>query len=99
MEGKIKGVLDPVLKLVVDEIKKAVSYYLTEEKGESPSSLIVTGGTSGMPEIISVLSSLLGLEISVGNPFGKVKMDPETLKKLAPYSPLYGVAVGLAMRD
>jgi type IV pilus assembly protein PilM len=99
LEGKIKGVLDPVLKLVVDEIKKAVSYYLTEEKGESPSSLIVTGGTSGMPEIISVLSSLLGLEISVGNPFGKVKMDPETLKKLAPYSPLYGVAVGLAMRD
>ena len=99
LEGKIKGVLDPVLKLVVDEIKKAVSYYLTEEKGESPSSLIVTGGTSGMPEIISVLSSLLGLKISVGNPFGKVKMDPETLKKLAPYSPLYGVAVGLAMRD
>jgi type IV pilus assembly protein PilM len=99
LEGKIKGVLDPVLRLVVDEIKKAISYYLTEEKGETPSSLIVTGGTSGMPEIISVLSDLLGIEVLVGNPFSKIKMDPETAKKLAPYSPLYGVAVGLAMRD
>jgi len=99
LEGKIKKVLDPVLGLVVDEIKKATSYYLTEEKGETPASLIVTGGTSGIPEIISVLSGLLGVEISVGNPFAKVRVNPETLKKLAPYSPLYGVAVGLAMRD
>jgi len=99
LEGKIKGALDPVLRLVVDEIKKAISYYLTEEKGETPASLIITGGTSGMPEIISVFSDLLGLEVSVGNPFAKIKMDPETLKKIAPYSPLYGVAVGLAMRE
>jgi type IV pilus assembly protein PilM len=99
LEGKIKGVLDPVLRLVVDEIKKAISYYLTEEKGETPVSLIVTGGTSGMPEIISVLSGLLGLEVSVGNPFAKIKIDPETLKRLAPYAPLYGVAVGLALRE
>jgi type IV pilus assembly protein PilM len=99
LEGKVKGVLDPVLRLVVDEIKKAISYYLTDEKGETPSALIVTGGTSGIPEIISMLTKLVGMEVLVGNPFAKVKIDPETAKKLAPYAPLYSVAVGLALRE
>ena len=99
LEGKVKGVLEPVLNLVVDEIKKAVSYYLSEEKGETPSAIIVTGGTSAMPEIISMLSQLVGMEVLVGNPFAKVKVDTQTAQKLAPYAPLYSVAVGLAMRE
>lgn len=99
LEGKVKSALDPVLRLVVDEIKKAINYYQSEEKGEAPSSVVISGGTSGMPQIISSLSSLLGMEVLVGNPFSKVKTDPETLKKLAPYAPLYAVAVGLAMRE
>jgi type IV pilus assembly protein PilM len=99
LEGKIRGVLNPILRLVVDEIKKATSFYLTEEKGEPPSTLIMSGGTSGMPQIITTLSQMLGTEVVVGNPFAKIKCDPETLQKLVPYSPLYGVAVGLALRE
>jgi type IV pilus assembly protein PilM len=99
LEGKVKGALDPVLKMVTDEIKKAISYYQTEEKGESPNAIIVSGGTTGMPQIISMLTSLLGVEVLVANPFGKVQVDPVTLKKLSAYSPLYSVAVGLALRE
>lgn len=99
LEGKVKGTLEPVLRLVVDEIKKAISYYQTEEKGEAPSAVIISGGTSGMPQIVSMLSELLGMEVLVGNPFSKIKTDPETAKKLAPYAPLYAVSVGLAMRE
>lgn len=99
LEGKVKNTLDPVLRMVVDEIKKAISYYLSEEKGENPNSLIVSGGTSAMPDIISTLSKLISMEVLVGNPFAKIKIDPETAKKLAPFAPLYGVATGLAMRD
>ncbi len=99
LEGKIKGALDPVLRLVVDEIKKAINYYQTEEKGDAPTAIFISGGTSGMPQIISMLSSLLGMEVLVANPFAKIKVDPEAAKKLAPYAPLYSVAVGLALRD
>lgn len=99
LEGKVKSALDPVLRLVVDEIKKAVSYYLSEEKGEPPSALYVTGGTSATPDIIVELSKYVGMEVLAGNPFSKVKIDAATAQKLAPYAPLYGVAVGLAMRD
>ncbi len=99
LEGKIKGVLDPVLRLVVDEIKKAVSYYLSEEKGEPPSALYVTGGTSATPDIITMLSKYVGMEVLAGNPFSKVRVDTATAQKLAPYAPLYAVAAGLAMRE
>lgn len=99
LEGKIKGALDPVLRLVSDEIKKAIHFYQAEEKGEAPSAVIISGGSSGMKDIVPVLSNLLGLEVVIGNPFSKVSMDPATAKKLAPYAPLYAVSVGLSLRN
>jgi type IV pilus assembly protein PilM len=99
LEGKVKGALDPVLKLVVDEVKKAINYYQTEERGEAPNAVIISGGSSGMPQIISMMTNLLGLEVMIANPFGRVRTDAETAKKIAPYSPLYSVAAGLAMRE
>lgn len=99
LEGKIKGALDPVVSTVVDEIKKAIHFYQAEEKGESPRSVIVSGGTSGMPEITSVFTKALNLEVIMGNPFSKVAIDAKTAQSLVNYAPLYSVAVGLAMRE
>jgi type IV pilus assembly protein PilM len=99
LEGKIKGALDPVIAMVTDEIKKAIHFYQTEEKGESPRSVIISGGTSGMPEVTSVLTRSLNLEVIMGNPFSKVSIDAKTAQNLANYGPLYSIAVGLAMRQ
>ena len=99
LEGKIKNALDPVVRLVVDEIKKAVNYYLTDEKGEMPTTLVMSGGSSGMPDMISALSKTVGMEVLVGNPFMHIQIDPGSVQKLASFAPLYGVAVGLAMRE
>lgn len=35
LEGKIKGAIDPVFRVVTDEIKKAIHFYQTEEGGGS----------------------------------------------------------------
>ena len=99
LEGKIKGALDPILRMVVDEVIKAIHYYQQEEKGDIPGAVIISGGTSGMPEIISTISGLLGMEVVIGNPFSKLSVDPDVAKKLSPYAPLYAVAVGLAMHE
>ncbi|KKQ24409.1 MAG: Type IV pilus biogenesis ATPase PilM [Candidatus Woesebacteria bacterium GW2011_GWA1_37_8] len=98
LEGKIKSALEPVFRMVADEMKKAISYYQSSEQGESPKSAILTGGSAAMPEVASVLTRLLGLEVVVGNPFSKVFVAPEAVNALAGYAPLYSVAVGLAMR-
>ena len=99
LEGKVKGALEPVVASVVDEIKKAVHYYQSEEKGQAPTSVILTGGSSFMPEAISFFSQLLGLEIEIGNPFANIAMSEEAAKVLKNYAPLYAVAVGLALYE
>lgn len=98
LEGKVKASLAPVFNLVAEEIKKAIHFYQTEEKGEAPKSVIVSGGTSSMPEAISTLTNLLGIEVAAGNPFAKVSVDAEASKSLANYTCLYSIAVGLALR-
>lgn len=99
LEGKIKKSLDPIFKLVADEIKKAIHFYQSEERGEVPQSIIISGGSAGMPEAVSSLTKLLGIEVVVGNPFSKVEVAPQAVQTLSGYAPLYAVAVGLAMRE
>lgn len=99
LEGKVRKALDPIFRLVADEMRKAMHFYQSEEKGELPKSVILSGGTAGMPEAASSLTKLLGLEVVVGNPFTKVEVAPEAVKSLSGYAPLYSIAVGLAMRE
>ena len=99
LEGKIKGALDPVFRIVVEEMKKAIHFYQSEEKGEAPKSLILSGGTAGLPEALSLLTKMMGIEVLIGNPFAKISVDPEAAKSLASFAPLYAIAVGLAMRE
>lgn len=98
LEGKVGVALDPVFKIISEEIKKSISFYQSEEKGEMPTSLILTGGTSGLPDAITRLSKTVGVEVSIGNPFSRIIVDPATAKSLSAYAPLYPIAVGLALR-
>lgn len=99
LEGKIKMALDPVFRMVSEEMKKAMHFYQSEEGGDTPRSAVLSGGTAGMPEIASTLTKLLGLEVVVGNPFSKVEVSPEAVQSLSGYAPLYSISVGLALRE
>ena len=99
LEGKVKGALEPVFRVVADEMKKAIQFYQADEKGDIPRSAVLSGGTAGMPEAASTLTKLLGIEVVVGNPFARVDVDPSAVKQLAGFAPLYGIAVGLAMGE
>lgn len=99
LEGKVGSALEPVFKVVSEEIKKVIHFYQIEEKGQAPTTLILSGGTAGLPGLAPTLTKLLGLEVLIGNPFIKISVDAETAKNLASYAPLYSIAVGLAMRN
>jgi type IV pilus assembly protein PilM len=99
LEGKIKVAIEPIFRMVVDEIRKAIHFYQTEENGDKPSSVVLSGGSSGMPEVVNYLTRMLGLEVVVGNPFTRVVLDPKAANTLSGYAPLYSTAVGLAMRE
>ncbi|MBX4205775.1 type IV pilus assembly protein PilM [Candidatus Microgenomates bacterium] len=98
LEGKVSQALDPVFRIITEEIKKAIHYYQTEEKGNAPASIVLSGGASGLPEAGNYLAKALGLEVIIGNPFSKVTVDANTGKSLVSFAPLYGICVGLALR-
>lgn len=98
LEGKVAASIGSVFSVVVDEIKKAVTYFKTEVGDDTPvASLILSGGISGMPEIVPFLAERLSMEVLIGDPFVKVAKNENFARSFAPYSPMYGVAVGLAM--
>ncbi len=99
LEGRVGSALSPVFRIVAEEVKKAVHFYQTEESGDMPTSLILSGGTAGLPGVVPMLTRLLGMEVLIGNPFIKVAVDPNIANNLTSYAPLYSIAVGLALRN
>ena len=99
LEGKVKQALNIVVASLIDEIKKAIGFWKQEHPDYSVQVGVLTGGTAGLPELIPSITESLGIEMSIGNPFSSVNLDQSTSKSLSGYSPLYAIAVGLAMRD
>ena len=99
LEGKIKATIDPVFKLVVDEIGRAIHFYQTENQTSPPTAVVATGASVGMPGMVSTLSKQLGVEVTLGNPFAKVNLPENASKTILGYASMYGIATGLAMRD
>ena len=89
--------MDKSFGAVAEEIKKALRFYQVEG-GSRVQSVIVSGGSAIMPDVSPVFTQILGLEVVVGNPFSNVETNPEDVKALSGYAPLYSIAVGLAMR-
>lgn len=99
LEGKVKMAMSPVLDTVVSEMEKAVHFYQTN-KQKTISQVILAGGTSSLPEIMSHLAQKLNLEIRVGDPFVRLEKDSEILSKIpAGVAPFYATAIGLALKD
>jgi type IV pilus assembly protein PilM len=99
LEGKVAGAILPIFRIVTEEVKKAVHYYQTEEKGEAPKVVILSGGGAGLPDMSVNLAKTLNSEVIIANPFSKVSVDPNLARNIIPYAPLYSVCVGLALRE
>lgn len=99
LEGKIMGAIGPILQKVVSEMEKAILFYQTTKK-KQVKRVVLAGGTAGLPEVVSLLAQKLNLEIQVGDPFIRLVKDEEIIKKIpSGVTPLYAIAIGLALKD
>lgn len=99
LEGKVKGAIDPIFRVVSDELKKAIQYWLSEQQGSAVQAVVLAGGTAGLPEVAPLLAKATGLEVTIGDPFAQVSKDPNLAKQLSGFAPLYAIAAGLAQRE
>lgn len=99
LEGKLTAAIKPVFDVVVNEIRRAVAYYIGKNPNDPIKRIIVSGGAAKLPGMVVYLAEELGIEVQMGNPWEGVEL-PETLSsKLVDAGPTYAVAVGLAMKD
>jgi len=97
---EILQIVDDVVETFFREIKKTVDFYVSSTSDESLVGCVVTGGGSLIPGILEGLESLLGVKVSVLNPFDKISVNKSNVKENDLDSLTYtGVQViGLAMR-
>jgi type IV pilus assembly protein PilM len=99
LEGRVRLALEPLMRILVSEIKKAVQYFVSENLNlGKPKKMILTGGLAILPDLLSYLTKEFDMEIAIANPFLNILVPDEFQKMISDYAPFYSVAVGLAMR-
>lgn len=92
-------VIAPFVDRLVNEIERMDDLFFKKE-GKKIEKVILTGGTANMPGVAEYLSRKLGLVVTIGNPFGRVKFEPALDQILRrDLGSTLSVSVGLAMRE
>lgn len=98
LEGQVLKSMRPILGTITDEIQRSIKFY-QEQYGSAVGRIVLTGGTSRMPELASYFKSVLNVEVVFGNPWSGVVFQPELTEKLNANAAEFACAVGLAMRE
>lgn len=94
LEGKVRQAMDPVMHILVGEIRKALQYYQSGKTNASVHSILLTGGGSYLPGLPTYFTEALSAEVSVVNPFSG--LDAAAGVELPKDGATYAVALGLA---
>jgi len=98
---EIVGIIDDVVEMFFSEIKKTIDFYQSSSSDESMDGCVVTGGGVLIPGLVEGLEALLGVEVSVLNPFEKITYNSKNISEEEINEIAYrGVTVlGLALRS
>lgn len=85
---------------VIDEIRNSVDYYRTEPGGVHIQRVVLTGGSSLIPDFDERLADSLRIDVEHGKPFrsvsiGDLKLAPADIEAAQPFM---AVAMGLALQ-
>jgi type IV pilus assembly protein PilM len=87
-----------VVSSIINEIRYVLNLYQNQSKA-AVEKIILTGGSSFLPNLPSYLSRTLNLEVFIGDPWARVMYPLELKPVLAEIAPRLAVSVGLAMRE
>ncbi len=99
LEGKVYHALLPIFNVIVEEVKRAITYFQNKFPEEVISSIILAGGSAKLPGMVEALTNSVGLETQIGDPWTRVSRDPQRFAKLDEEKAVFVVATGLAMRE
>lgn len=94
LEGKVKRALDPVMNVLMGEIRKTTQYYQSSQMGSGIRTVLLTGGASYLNGLAPYLTEALSAEVIIASPFQGLELEQDvTIPK---DNATYALAVGLA---
>jgi type IV pilus assembly protein PilM len=99
LQGKIVAALKPIFDVIVNEIKRALSFYNSRWPTMPIKRIVLAGGTAKLPGIVIYLAENLGFEVQIGDPWSTIAKDERIIKILIEEGPMYSAAVGLALKE
>lgn len=87
-----------LIDMMVFETQKTIVNY-EESKKDKISNIILIGGLTNMPGLVSYFEEKLGRAVKLGSPFARVIYPPELKSLTSELSSLFSVALGLSMRE
>jgi len=98
LEGKLFQALKPIVDVILSEAKRVIQTHEIQNPQRKIKRVVLNGGGSAMPGVVIYFANSLGLEVQEADPWASVAKDDDMKKKLISQSPIYSVAVGLALR-
>jgi type IV pilus assembly protein PilM len=82
------------------EIKRAVDFYNASSSGAPVAYILLTGGSSRLPNLPRIIEERVGLPTQIMNPFNAITYDPTvfTADYLNSIAPIAAIPIGLALR-
>ncbi len=99
LEGKVMAAIKPIFDVIVNEIRRALTYYSTKHASTPVKRVVVVGGAAKLPGLVVFLAEILGLEVQLGNPWEGISLPSSLSQKLTEDSVSYAVATGLALKS
>lgn len=85
--------IDPI----INEIKYMLNLF-KDKNGKSVEKIILSGGSSLLPNFVDYLEKVLNMEVIIGDAWARVSCPVELKPMLSEIGPKMSVAIGLAMR-
>lgn len=99
IDGKILKLLSPIIKIIMDEVSRNITYFRNRLPEAAPQICILAGETAQMPAIVQESQKYLNLPTVALDAFKSLKLDKRLAPVLATQSGFsYSVAIGLAMK-
>ena len=94
----IRAVIQPLIDIIVKEVKDVLDNFAKQEKREVKK-IIIVGGTSLLPGLKNHLTEVFaGKVIEIGNPFSGIIHPTILSETLAEMGPSFAIATGAALR-
>lgn len=93
-QGKVRDTLLPAVEVLLNEIKKATTFFSNQSPGVNVQRVLLSGGASLLPELVQIITQELGVEVLTAAPFAQASGQiPENNQ------PAWSVCMGLLMRE